>query len=78
MGNTEAHADHKYIEALVQNDSVLEELSEGKSIYLNKACWVDALSLLKQEHYEQCAMMLKTIPEIAEDYDNAQQLLKKL
>ena len=81
-GNAQVHY-YKSI-ALVETNQFLEaekllkQLSEGKSVYKYKARWIHALSLLKQKKQAQCANVLKTIPEEAEDYGHAQELLKKL
>lgn len=59
-------------------DELLKAISEGNSIYKNKAKWYLALSKLKQEDFEACNAVLKNIPEDAEDYEQAQKLLNKL
>lgn len=59
-------------------DSLLKNLSKGNSAYKNKATWYLALSKLKQKENEACIGILKTIPEDAEDYKQAQKLLRKL
>ena len=59
-------------------DELLKNISETTSIYTNKAKWYLALSKLKQEDFEACKAVLKNIPEDAEDYNQAQKLLKKL
>jgi len=53
-------------------------LQQGKSIYKYKAAWFEALNQLKQKNMNQCAELLKTLPREAEDYQQAQKLLKKL
>lgn len=65
---------NKFTEA----ETLLTDISKGNSVYNNKALWYLALSKLKQEDYINCAKILKTIPEDADDYNNAQKLLKKL
>ncbi|NOY47641.1 MAG: hypothetical protein GXO84_05510, partial [Chlorobi bacterium] len=60
------------------SDLLLQKLSKGNSAYKNKATWYLALSKLKQKENEECISILKTIPEDAEDYKQAQKLLKKL
>ncbi|GAA4273873.1 hypothetical protein U6A24_01970 [Aquimarina gracilis] len=57
---------------------VLEKLSQGNSVYRYKAIWFEALNQLKQKKYDQSAKLLKTLPKEAEDYNKAQELLKKL
>lgn len=59
-------------------DAIFGKLLETPSVYKNKAAWYLALSKLKQEDYRACVEVLKTIPEDAEDYKQAQKLLKKL
>lgn len=59
-------------------ETLLNELKDGQSVYKNKAIWYLALSKLKQKNYEACLSILKTIPEDAEDYKQAQKLIKKL
>jgi anti-sigma-K factor RskA len=59
-------------------DEVLSGLSETNSVFKNKAKWYWALSKLKQEDFESCLTILKTIPEEADDYKQAQKLLNKL
>ncbi|MFD0835082.1 tetratricopeptide repeat protein [Mariniflexile aquimaris] len=59
-------------------EKLLLSLSKGQSVYKNKAKWYLALSNLKQEEYDECIEILKTIPEDAEEYKQAQKLIKKL
>ena len=59
-------------------DELLKAISEGNSIYKNKAMWYLALSKLKQDNLEACKNVLKNISEDAEDYNQAQKLLNKL
>ncbi len=58
-------------------DLLLKNLSKGTSAYKNKASWYLALSKLKQKENKACINILKTIPEDAEDFKQAQKLLKK-
>jgi tetratricopeptide (TPR) repeat protein len=58
--------------------SLLIKISEGNSAYKNKAKWILALSYLKQENRSECITILKSIPQEAEDYKQAQKLLNKL
>jgi len=62
----------------VEADVIFNKISAGNSSFVNKATWYKALSLLKQEKYEDCKRVLKTIPESAEEYKQAKKLLKKL
>lgn len=59
-------------------EAVFNELKAGTSIYKNKAIWSLALSKLKQKEYKSCKEILLTIPSDYEDYDQVQELLKKL
>lgn len=59
-------------------DAILEKLKQGNSAYKNKAIWYLALSKLKQKDTEACLDILKTLSEDAEDFKQAQKLLKKL
>ena len=81
-GNTEIQL-YKSITLIETNqfseaDELLKGLSEGNSIYKNKAMWYLALSKLKQDNFEACKNILKNISEDAEDYKQAQKLLNKL
>ena len=57
---------------------VFDKLHKGSSVYKYKAVWFEALNQLKQKKYDQCLEVLKRIPAEAEDYNQAQKLLKKL
>ena len=59
-------------------EALLEDLKEGNSVFKNKAIWFLALSKLKQNDNKACAEILKTIPEEAENYNQANKLLKRL
>ncbi|MEE9350233.1 MAG: hypothetical protein V3U80_09315 [Flavobacteriaceae bacterium] len=59
-------------------EKIFTKIKNGKSVYVNKAIWYLALSKLKQEDYENSTSFAKLIPKDADDYDKAQQLLKKL
>lgn len=59
-------------------DWLLKGLKDGNSVYKNKATWYLALSKLKQKKEAACLEILKTIPEDAEDYKEAQKLIYKL
>ena len=59
-------------------EKLLISLSKGQSVYKNKAKWYLALSNLKQEEYNECLEILKTISEDADEYKQAQRLIKKL
>ncbi len=57
---------------------VFQKIHQGNSIYKYKAIWFEALSHLKRKEYARCSKLLKTLPVDAEDYQIAQELLKKL
>jgi len=59
-------------------DALFGKLSQGDSAFKNKATWYLALSKLKQKEFDECMVVLKSIPEDAEDYKQAQKLIKKL
>jgi thioredoxin-like negative regulator of GroEL len=62
----------------VEADVIFDAISSGNSAFVNTATWYKALSMLKQEQFEACKYVLKTIPESADEYKQAQKLLKKL
>lgn len=59
-------------------NNLLEEIKGGNSAFKHKATWYHALSKLKQEDHSACLEILRTIPEYADDYEEAQKLIKKL
>lgn len=59
-------------------ETMLISLKNGQSAYKNKAIWYLALSNLKQKEYDDCLEILKTIPIDADEYEQAQKLIKKL
>ena len=59
-------------------EDVLLKLKDGKSLYKNRATWYLALMRLKQKNYDSCKNFLKQIPEDAEDYAKAKELLELL
>jgi TolA-binding protein len=60
------------------SETILNELSTGKTVYKNTATWYLALSKLKQQKPEECKKILKTIPTDYEDYDQVLKLLKEV
>ena len=58
--------------------TVFEELRKWQSVFKYRAAWFQALGLLKQEKFEESKMILQQIPEEAQDYKKAQELLSKL
>jgi hypothetical protein len=59
-------------------NQIFTEISNGNSSFSTTATWYKALMYLKQEKMENCKKVLQTIPESAEEYTQAQKLLKKL
>lgn len=59
-------------------ESILNEISVGNSAYKNRAICYLALSKLKQKKCKAALEILKTHPEDADDYKQAQKLIKKL
>ncbi|KAA1247438.1 tol-pal system YbgF family protein [Aquimarina sp. RZ0] len=57
---------------------IFATLQKGSSAYKYRAIWFEALNQLKQDNKDQCIELLKTVPKEAEDYTQAQKLLKKL
>lgn len=59
-------------------DSMFTKISQGNSVFKNKAIWYLALSKLKQKDYKSCKKELEKLPKTAEDYNKAVKLLSKL
>lgn len=59
-------------------DSIFIQVSASPSVYQTKAQWLLALSALKQKEYSKCRTLLEAIPQDAEEYTVAQQLLNDL
>tara|TARA_R110001583_G_scaffold52804_1_gene163532 strand:- start:960 stop:1706 length:747 start_codon:yes stop_codon:yes gene_type:complete len=59
-------------------EAIFNNISKGNSALVTKATWYKALSLLKQEQFEACKEVLKTIPESADEFEQAKKLLRKL
>lgn len=66
------------IENYEQADAIFSQLADGNTLYKHKATWYNALSKLKQGDENACKQLLEKIPVSAEDYEVAQELLKKL
>lgn len=66
------------VDEYTKAEKVFQNLIQGNSLFKTKAHWYLALSLLKQDRIEDCKIQLQMIPESAEDYERAQDLLKKL
>jgi len=56
----------------------LDKVASGSSVYKNEALWQKALGLLKQKDYNKCKLVLVEISPTADEYNKAQNLLKKL
>ncbi|MEO8773590.1 MAG: tetratricopeptide repeat protein [Gelidibacter sp.] len=65
---------NKYEEA----DALYQKVIQSPSVYTSKAKWYLALSKLKQKEKVESIQVLKSVPEDAEDFDSAQELLRKL
>lgn len=65
---------NKYVEAT----RTFQKIQQGNSIYKYKAIWFEALNQLKQKEQTKCVELLREIPDDAEDYQQAKELLKKL
>ncbi|MFK5957589.1 MAG: hypothetical protein QM495_01835 [Lutibacter sp.] len=59
-------------------DIIFDKISSGNSAFKNTATWYKALSMLKQKQFEACKYVLKTIPESADEFVQAEKLLNKL
>ncbi|NMH87493.1 tetratricopeptide repeat protein [Flavivirga algicola] len=66
------------LDKFAEADNLFGKLSNSPSVYKNKATWYLALSKLKQKDYDACLEILKTVPEDADDYLQAQQLINEL
>ncbi len=66
--------DNKYEKAEV----LLTKIKESNSVYKEKAIWYLGLSKLKQKKYDECESILQLLSNEADDYDKAQEILKKL
>ena len=66
------------LNSFVDADIIFDTISNGNSSFKNTATWYKALSMLKQEQFEACKYVLKTIPKSAEEYKQAKKLMRKL
>jgi hypothetical protein len=66
------------LEKYSQAETIFTTIISGNSAFKNTAKWYQALSLLKQEQFEASKAMLQTITEDAEEFEQAQKLLRKL
>ncbi|MFC4738657.1 tol-pal system YbgF family protein [Flavobacterium ponti] len=73
-----------YAISLIETDKyskakiLLENVSQGNSVYKEEAIWYLALSSLKQRKYDESKKYLKQITEDSEKYSSAQKLLNDL
>jgi hypothetical protein len=56
----------------------LRPISKSKSLFKNKAIWYLGLSNLKQKNYEKTLQILKTLPNDAEEYNKAKEIVQQL
>ena len=61
-----------------QAEALLQAIKSGNSVYKEKAIWYLGLSKLKQKDYSSCKQLLEALPESADDYSKAQEILEKL
>jgi tetratricopeptide (TPR) repeat protein len=66
------------IENYADAEQIFVNLSTGNSVFKYKAQWYNALNFLKQGDTDRCKQILQGLPQEAENYKNAQELLKKL
>jgi thioredoxin-like negative regulator of GroEL len=66
------------IDQFSKADEILGSLSQKTTAYKYKAIWYWALSKLKQNDDEECKNILNQIPEEADEYEQANKLLRKL
>lgn len=59
-------------------EAILQNIKKGNSVYKEKAIWYLGLSKLKQKQYDQSKFQLELLTKDAEEYEKAQELLKKL
>lgn len=59
-------------------EALLNSLKDGNSAFKNTAIWYLGLSKLKQKKNEECISVLKTIPENADEYEQAKALIDEL
>jgi len=66
------------LDRTTEADATFKQVSASPSVYRNQAQWLLALSALKQKEYARCETLLKSIPEDADEYKDAQRLLNDL
>lgn len=66
------------IEDYSSAEQIFEILGHGNSIFKYDAQWYQALNFLKQGDIDRCKQILQDLPQEAEKYKKAQELLKKL
>ncbi|WP_055443848.1 tetratricopeptide repeat protein [Lacinutrix himadriensis] len=60
------------------SEPILQDMAKGDSAYKNRAIWYLGLSNFKQDKEEEAIKWLKQVPEGADYYRQAQELLNKL
>lgn len=61
-----------------QAQTMFNLISNGNSVFKTKAIWYKALVYLKQDKLIECKTILETIPEDAQEYEQAKKLIRKL
>ncbi len=66
------------IASFEKSDAILKEISNGNSVYKQKAIWYLGLSQLKQKDYKNCKKTLLQLDKEADDYQKAQEIIKNI
>ncbi|MDC8002648.1 hypothetical protein POV27_01170 [Aureisphaera galaxeae] len=69
---------HDALAQYSDSDSLYERLQTGNSLYKYKATFYKAVSLWKRNNIEEAKALFRTIPDTADEYKDAQHILKKL
>ncbi|WP_445455964.1 tetratricopeptide repeat protein [Flavobacterium sp. HNIBRBA15423] len=59
-------------------EAILQNIKEDNSVYKEKSIWYLGLLKLKQKKYDECKEILETLSKEAEEYDKAQEIVKKI
>jgi Flp pilus assembly protein TadD len=57
---------------------IFTKIETGNSVYKSKAHWYKALLFLKQNKIDECYSSLQLLPATADNYKDAQELMKKI
>lgn len=57
---------------------IFDTIAAGATVFKNRALWYKSLVLLKQNRLEECYAVLATLPADADNYKEAQKLMKKI